>query len=268
MSIAHHIIIRPADSKPIFTDLATRRLFTRKVVLVAGDEFDVTAWGAGDNHGHVKMMGRRSAATELGRRLEGSLALILGLEDGFVPVKVKPIWDQAHVYATLRYVIRQGERHGVTCDPFHEGSSLPDALGFRRVAPGLPALLERVAPRFDATQLLPELAMPPADDDAPAWAEAVAAALGLPDLRGGSDLLRLARRTVIALAPGASTTALSVALGCSARRMRRLRGGPAPPRGLVEAATGQACWRQAHRRCQRVAIAPLIQPPMTGLRAT
>lgn len=172
MSLAQHTAIRPADGRPLFNDLETRRLFTRKVVEV-GAPFEPIAWGAGDNHAHIATMGEdRAPALELARRVESSLTHVLGLTDGFAPAKVKPVTDQYHLRSTLPYIVGQGERHGVRCDPFHEGSSLPDMVGLRILVPDLRERLIRIAPRFDPNRLLAR-ARPP-NDRAPAFGTTLA----------------------------------------------------------------------------------------------
>ena len=192
MSLAQHIVLRPADGRPLFNDLDNRRVFTERVALV-GESFDVGAWGAGDNHAHVANLHEDvAAAREMARRIESSLTQKLCLADGFAEAKVKPISDQSHLYSSIPYILRQGERHGVTCDPFHEGSSLPDMLGYRLVSPGLPERLARHAPRFDPRRHRPgELGPLPPADDAAAWAAAAAAVIGLPALVGSLSLIHI-----------------------------------------------------------------------------
>ncbi|HHH28549.1 MAG TPA: hypothetical protein ENK57_09405 [Polyangiaceae bacterium] len=246
MTIAQHISIRPADGRPLFNDVGARRLFTRKVVTV-GAPFEPIAWGAGDTHAHVATMGEdRAAAAELARRLESSLTHVLKLSDGFAPAKVKAVSDQYHLLATLPYIVRQAQRHGVRCDPFHEGSSLPDMVGLRHLAPDLPGRLRRLAPRFDPRRFLGALGPCPALDDADAWAEATAAVLGCA-IEGRGPLVAAARRAVVALAPEASTASLCSALKCRPRTLRRLRADAPLPPMLRDAIVAQACWRSSTR---------------------
>lgn len=252
MTLAQHIVIRPADGRPLFNDLDTRRLFTEKVAHV-GEPFSVGAWGAGDNHGHVANLDEdRAAATEMARRLESSLTQQLGLTSGFAPVSVKPIADQSHLYSSLPYIMRQGERHGVRCDPFHEGSSLPDLIGFRHVFPGLRERLARLAPRLDPRRFVPELGAEPARDDASAWAAASAAVFGCGELVGRRPSVMAARRAAVELATEASVASLCEALHCSPRQLRRIRKMPAPPRAVLDAVIAQSRWRNAAGRARLI----------------
>lgn len=246
MALAQHIVIRPTDNRPLFNDIAARRRFTETIVTV-GKSFQIAAWGAGDNHGHTLDMEDRPTAGELARRIELSLTRALGLEVGFQTASITPIRDQSHLYSTLPYVIRQHERHGLTCDPFHEGSSLPDAMGMRLLAPDLPKLLARVAPRLDLTGMLGPLGPVPAPDDAEAYAIAAAAVIGRADLRGRSPDVRLARRAVVELAHEAPSKGLRKAMSCSPRAIGRLRDMPPAPQPLKDAIVAQARWRNRAR---------------------
>jgi hypothetical protein len=242
MSLAQHIVIRPADNRPLFTNLEARTGFTQAIVAV-GKPFEVPAWGAGDCHGHLISMGERTLAGELARRVELSLTRRLRLDVGFCPVSIKPIEDQSYLRSSIPYAMRQNDRHNVPCDPYHEGSSLPDALGLRLLAPDLPALLARVAPRLDLVPMLGGLGPRPAADDVETLAPAAAAAIGRPNLYGKGRATRAARRAVIELAPDASAAQLRDALGCSQRTLGRLRRLPPAPRPLIDAVIGQARWR-------------------------
>ena len=52
MSLAQHIVIRFADSRPLFVVLEERLRFSRTVARI-GTEFGLIGWGAGDNHAHA-----------------------------------------------------------------------------------------------------------------------------------------------------------------------------------------------------------------------
>ena len=140
-------------------------------------------------------------------------------------------------------MIRQGERHGVD-DPFHEGSSLPDALGWRLLTPDLPSLLAEVAPRVRLADMAPPLGEAPPPAAAAAWVEAGIAARGLGHLRGRDRLTLEVRRAVVALASQATSRELAEALGCSPKTVVRLRREPPEDQRVVTAVIAQARWRR------------------------
>ena len=238
MTLAQHIVIRPRDNRALFTQPAVRRLFSRTVARI-GRSFELIGWGAGDNHGHMgNHGGDEPKARELARRVEVSLAKRLGDGLRFEEASVRPVNDQYHLEQTVPYMHRQAERHGVN-DPFHEGTSLPDALGRRVLAPDLPGRLALVAPRLRLKQPHPLGELP---DDPAILARAAAMAIGTDTLTGKSPLVLDARRAVIHLAHRASTAELIRAMGGTRRSLSRLRKRPLPDQAFLDAVAAQARW--------------------------
>jgi hypothetical protein len=241
MSIAQHIVIRFSDSRPLFVTLEERLRFSRTVSRI-GVDFRVGGWGAGDDHAHAAALETRRRALELARRVEMSITKQLGLGRGFAKASVTEIRDQSHLRHSLPYMIGQAERHGVS-DPFHDGSSLPDALGWRLLRPELPTLLAEVAPRVRLAALAPTLGPATPPDDAAGWFEAGVAALGVGHLLGRDLLAQQVRRAVVALACQAPTRQLAELLQCSPKTVRRLRAQPPTDEKVMTAVVAQARWR-------------------------
>lgn len=241
MSLAQHIVIRFCDSRPLFVSLEERLRFSRTIARI-GAEFRLLAWGTGDNHAHAGVAASRARALELARRLEGSLTKQLGLGLGFGAALSTEVRDQSHLRHSIPYMIGQGERHGVD-DPFHLGSSLPDALGWRLLAPDLPSTLAELAPRVRVGDMVPALGDPPPPSAASVWVEAGVAARGLGHLRGRDALTLEVRRAVVAFAWEASSRELADLLGCGPRTVRRLRSRPPEDERAIAAVLAQARWR-------------------------
>jgi hypothetical protein len=152
--------------------------------------------GLADNHLHLIVLGaeRPSAlATECGRAIS---RLQLGAR--CEPARVTTIEHLAHLANTLRYVHRQDLKHGVDQDPRREGTSLPDLLGLRVVAPWLVPRVRLTLPRLRGRDLLTELGVETLDERVVPGllADAAAAALALPVLEGRATRVLLARRAL------------------------------------------------------------------------
>lgn len=266
MTLAQHLVFRMEDSRPIFLDVDVRRLFSRTVARF-GEDFDLVGWGTGDDHGHTANMGDGRPANEFARRVEISLTRALDLGIGFRRVSAVPIRDQSHLRHTLRYDIDQPRRHGVR-DPFHVGTSLPDALGARLIAPYLPERIARHVPNARLDDFAPPRSPSYADPADPfGWAEATRAAIGRASLRGKDPLALDARRAVLHLAQAAPRRALLEALGISPRALARLRHRPLPDPSLLRAIELQAAWR-AQSATTVIRSAPMASTPFTRRTST
>ncbi|HHH29880.1 MAG TPA: hypothetical protein ENK57_16255 [Polyangiaceae bacterium] len=243
MSLAHHVVFRMEDSRPLFLDVHVRRLFSHTVARI-GAPFELLGWGAGDDHAHTVNLDDLRRANEFARRIEIALTRTLRRGIGFKPASVVTIRDQTHLRRSLRYDIDQPRRHGVQ-DPFHVGTSLPDVLGARVLAPYLPARIARYVPNAHLDDFAPPPGALPDPSDAHFWAEATRGALARATLRGNDALALDARRAVLHFAHQAPLRDLLDALQISARSLRRLRHRPLPGRSFLRAIELQAGWRNA-----------------------
>jgi hypothetical protein len=103
----------------------------------------------------------------------------------------------------VRYTFTQDEHHGFRNDPLHEGSSLPDALGWRALDTPTPFKLKEQQPRLLRGDLLQMVRM--VDPDVPVrwdghWPDAVAAAICRADGSGKHRDALEARSAVVHLA--------------------------------------------------------------------
>lgn len=192
-----------------------------------------------DTHAHALVACDREEAIRFARAV--SIALQKSLRPGarFERTRVKPIVDRRHLYGTFHYILRQHEHHGVTSDPFHDGSHLPDVTGLRCIGDSLEAAVRGHLQRL-------ELMLPPRGELLPVHlVDAGAAALALPDLRGKSPDVVLARAAVVQVGCTVGVTReLADLLAIGRSTVNRLRKAPVP-RALLRAVEGQARWRAA-----------------------
>ena len=231
--IAFHVNTSLAGKRVIATDVARLRTAAR-VILEHGAAVHQLAFRLSDTHLHWLLLCSRSEAGEFLRRVSAALHWRLALEAPFLPAEYTPVRTQSHLVRAFWYILRQEWHHGTAFDPLHEGSSLPDALGWRAVDSSLPARVAGTLPRARRTELLEllgPLALAFASDNVPPLAlsclsDAAGAAFAVADLTAGQSAAHVrARRLAMevaaqqAPAPGAlSTRALAHALGLSQRR--------------------------------------------------
>jgi hypothetical protein len=121
----------------------------------------------------------------------------------FAPVDLEPIRDVWHMKNVVRYIFTQDKHHGFDHDPLHEGSSLPDALGWRTLGVRTAHKLKEQSPRLRRTDILDWIDMvdpdcaPRWDGD---WLDAVGAAICRSDGCGKHRDAVVARAAVVAIA--------------------------------------------------------------------
>jgi hypothetical protein len=215
--------MRLVDDRVIARTPAELRLASR-ILLEQGGASCLLSFCVVDTHVHAVPACSRAEAGCFARRAEGSLRKRLRLPP-FERARFRPIVEQSHLRAAVLYVLRQAHRHGSLLDPAHEGSSLPDLLGFRVLDTELPARLRAYLPRLRADDVAPGLVsklmtLTPSLD---LLAEAAAAAIGVASLAGRQPVVVAARRAAVhAVGAVADPKRIAGLLQVEARVVRRL----------------------------------------------
>ncbi len=255
--IGYQVVLRLADDRVMAPDARGRRALA-SVVLAAGRERGLLAFGAADTHLHLLAQGDRRGAGLLARGVELGLRSALALPIGFAAPAITPIQDQNHLRSAFGYVQRNARRHGIVDPTATEASSLHDLLGMRRVAPWLVDRVRGVLPRVTRATLLELIALPglgTLGDVGPDLADATAAVFALPCLEGNSAGAVRARVTGISLVKGEWTPAsIGRTFGVGERAVRRLAT-LAPDPMDVQSLRRQLAWRAA---------VGLVAPPASG----
>lgn len=229
MPIAHHLIVRLQDGGALAPNIVTRRALA-SIVLRAGERCGLLGFGLADNHLHLLVLGalRPSAlATECGRAIP-----LLHAAGRCARARFSAVDHLAHLANTLRYVHRQDLKHGVDQDPRREGTSLPDLLGLRVVAPWLVRRARVTLPRLRGRELVGELGVDALEERiVPSLlVDAAAAALGLSTLTGRAGPVLLARCAAVQVGSAALyDRELVELLGVSIRTVERARTVPIAP---------------------------------------
>lgn len=222
--VGYHLTMRLCDDHPIARTAGELRRAAR-LIYRHGEGFGLLAFRIADTHLHVLLATNRVGAGRFARYVQSSLRQALRLPVGFERARIRPIRNPRHLIHSLRYVLRQEMHHASDFDPAHDGSSLPELLGMRRIGGDAAARRVRLAlPRLRFATIL-EWAGAPTLNVALDWAllpEAAAAALGLPDLAGSSCAERQARCAASQLS-ASSSAQLAVLLGVGRRAIQRFR---------------------------------------------
>ncbi len=249
--IGQHVMMRLEDGRVIATSSTAYRL-AASALLAQGEARGLIAFRVVDSHVHALLLCDREAAGAFARYAGGSLSKRLGLEAPFSPARFEAVRSQSHLVNAFRYVLRQEHRHGVALDPFHDGSSLPELLGLRVVAPWLALRVRAHLPRLSDHELAALVGLDRLEHAAIATssrsvADATAAAFALPavDAPRTPTVVR-ARRAALHAAPNLSLAALATALGISRATAYRLRSLP-PLQGDVRAVRLQSALRSGAR---------------------
>jgi hypothetical protein len=197
--------------------------------------------------------------------VESALVWRLGLGARFERARIRPLQDQKHAYNTFHYAHRQDSRHALDLDRAREGTSLPDLLGLRVLDTSLIARVRAHLPRVRRESLVGQL---PADAfdlaaslDLDLLANAAAAALALPDLRGRSpDALRARRAAVHAAGPDVPSRHLGECLCIGVRAVQLLRKQPREA-ALISAVERQAALHTAVARMLDGPTARMLDGP-------
>jgi hypothetical protein len=223
MPAGYQLVFRLKDNRVIAPDKAARRRLARSFVEI-GDRYGLLAFRVVDNHAHATHVCSREEVGRAAQAIGSSITQALGLDEGFNITYVKPLADQRHLEESFRYVVGNADKHGATSDPLHDASIVPDLLRMRllgsevidRVVAHLPAESKATVRRH-----LPVLKLEPAFA-LEHLADAAAAALALPHLRGRTDAHAMARAAAVRLAAGkVAVEELSRALGCHRSTLTR-----------------------------------------------
>lgn len=214
--------MRLCDDRVIARTAAELRLASR-VLLQQGRTRGLLSFCVVDTHAHAVLACARDDAGMFARYAQGALRKRLRLVP-FEKARIRPILDQSHLRSAFLYVLRQNRRHGSSLDPAHEGSSLPDLLGFRVLDPTLAARVRTHLPRLRVEDVAPglvaTLAQLPASLDM--LAAAAAAAIGAPSLEGHAPERVAARRAAVhAAGPEADPNRVAELLSVDVRVVRR-----------------------------------------------
>jgi len=201
--IGTQLMYRLEDDRVLCRFMRERRRVARSF-LERDPELPLLAFGAADTHLHSLLAAAGDVAREFARRVEISIQRALGPGVPFSRVHSKPIRDQHHLGNTFFYVLDQERRHGLAPDPFADATNIPDLLGLRVTGRGTIVRVRSVLPRVrreELVALLPhgERLDRPLDpfQRLPHLAEAAAAALALPSIRGRQPERILARAAAV-----------------------------------------------------------------------
>lgn len=171
------------------------------MLLSQGEERGLLAFGAADNHVHATLAAGRHSAGRFAHDVETALRWQLDLGARFERARIRPLHDQRHAYNAFHYVHRQDARHELHLDHAREGTSLPDLLGLRVLDTSLIARVRTHLPRVRREDLVGQFPSGAFDKktsiDLGVLADAAAAALALPALRGRSAGVSRARRAAV-----------------------------------------------------------------------
>jgi len=231
----HHVTMRLEDDLVIGKSIRDARRIARSA-LERDPDFGLLAFRAADNHLHSLLACGASDAAEYARRVEISTQLALGLESPYAPARVRPVEDQRHLWSAFWYILDQDKRHGLVGDPFSEASNLPDLLDFRGLGSFTRDHVRVHLPRVSEAQVLerrPEFKVEQAPlhaGDASRLADAAAAALALPHLRGNQPESVVARAAAVTVGRTfLRPTDVCRALGLASTSEARLAARPEAP---------------------------------------
>lgn len=224
-ALGHHVTMRlVVDRVLASTPAALRR--SARVLLARGAARGLLSFGVADTHLHAVLACDRATAGVFAQTVEAALRIVLRLPVPFEPARIRPILDQRHLAHAARYALRQDARHGLSLDPMHDGSALPDLLAMRVIDTRIAARLAAELPRWSRAELLAVLGveLAPGPLDFAQLADAAAAALALPDLEGQDAERTAARRAALhlATAAGLRTRLAAELLAVTARSAQRL----------------------------------------------
>jgi len=244
MPIGWQLILRCVDDAVLAPTVQARRAFSACVTRLALG-LPLVAFHAPDGHAHLALLGDRALAGQLARALAIGLGRILDHAGHLEPVRLRPVHDQSHARNLFRYTLDQRRHHGLALDPFHEASALPDLLDLRVSGRWMRAVVAQHLPRVRRDLLVQLLGVEPRElqgAELRHLADAAAAAIALPELRGRASQVVAARAAAVQLARAAfRSPAVAEALDLALRTVQRLGRVDDLPPELVAAVDGQ--WR-------------------------
>ena len=237
---------RLVDKRVIAPTTEERRIVSR-VVLEQTRDHRLLAHNAADTHLHMELVEDEHVSKEIARRIEISLHHQLALPVGFDRAMPEPILGQRHLVNCFDYILRQQPRHGLTWDPYHEASNLPDLLELRVLGQHCRRYQQQRLPRFNTRRLLGYLGISrlvPANGPPDLVVPAGLAAAGLVSLSGRGPRQAAARRAILEVVGHQMPLArLARQMGVNRRTLQRARL-LAPDKRLVQAIRLQLGLRQ------------------------
>ena len=221
--IGNHVTLRL--HKLIAESVEERRALAR-CVLEAAVGFVLLMFRVVHTHLHLEPAELDPRTFELVRRIKISWRLRYPRLPPLITLPTKPICSQGHLENTFTYQLDQEPHHNVRADPLHESSALPDLLGLRVTGYHLIKKVTKKLPCVNRQMLLERLA--PATPYHPITsfdelADAAAAALALPDLKGKSALQVSAKSAAVEVAkPHLSAREIGDLIGLSERQVQRI----------------------------------------------
>lgn len=227
--LGYHLRFHLRDDSVIAPDLERRRVLAR-VIIEHGRHAGLYAFGYPDTHVHLAVRATRQDAGRLTRNIESALRQRLKLEVGFVQYPPKALVDQGHLTTTVKYILRQVERHSLALDPRREGTSLPDVLGMRPLGAYVADNLAQWLPRLGRGTWLELLGFPALSPCGGTPEQVLAATLAAgcrADLRGRTpEVVALRRAALEVLGTGLKTGPTADLLEVSDRSVQWLRAQP------------------------------------------
>lgn len=232
----YHVTMRLSDDRGIARSTPQLRQASR-VFLRHGESRGLVAFRIADTHAHALVVGAREGAGQFARFVEAGLRKCLRIPVPFERSRIRAIDNERHLANTLRYIFKQEDHHGTAFDLAHDGSSLPDLLELRLLAPWLSARVRQLLPRLKRAVIVEWLQAPSfetAAADFDRLGDAAAAVWALGDLRGRTDMHHRARRAAVHVCDrlGGSTTDIAGQLKIPERSMFRYRSESVPPAEL------------------------------------
>ncbi len=197
--LAHHVTCRLVEDR-VLAPSRVARLAVMRWVLPRVEEAELIAFALADTHLHAVLLGPRRRAGCFVRRLETGLHVRARPGVPFAAAHFKPVRDVWHLENCFWYVLDQHAKHELAADPLREGTLLPDLLGLRVGGTCLAARVREQLPRVGSAALRQRLGFDRSSEGRPEHLEvAAAAAVLLPDLRGGCRSTLAARRAAVHL---------------------------------------------------------------------
>ena len=224
--------MRLIDDSGVARAVASLRLAS-SVLYQHGAERGIVAFRVADTHIHAIVACSRFEAGRFARYAGAGLRKRLRIPVAFEPSRIRPIQSDQHLANAIRYVLVQESHHETAFDPCHEGSSLPELVGARRLDASVLARVRRLAPRLNEARFIDWMGatgFERAPRDPTLVREAAAAALGIADLSGQSAAHQRARigavHTVLSIAAFARVDELLAMPARSVRRYQQQRAEP------------------------------------------
>jgi hypothetical protein len=221
--IGNHVTLRL--HKLIAESVKERRALAR-CVLECARSFILLMFRVVHTHLHLEPAELDPRTNEMVRRIKIGWKRRYPRLPPLITLPTKPICSQGHLENTFTYQLDQEPHHNVWADPLHESSGLPDLLGLRVTGRHLIKKVKRKLPGVNRDLLLERLA--PATpyhhfNSFADLADAAAAAVALPDLKGKGALQRAARGAAVALSrPHLSAREIGDLLKVGVRQVERI----------------------------------------------